>query len=58
MYDIIRVSERIILIKLLVEDAVLKVELLVEDAVLKVLSTYVHQTGLEESTKDAFYDCL
>ena len=47
VYDIKRVSDRIILIKLLVEDAVLT-----------VLSVYAPQTGLEDSTKDAFYDCL
>ena len=46
MYDIKQVSERIILIKLLVEDTVLT-----------ILSVYASQTGLE-STKDAFYDCL
>ena len=47
MYDIKQVSERIILIKLLVEDTVLT-----------ILSVYAPQTRLEESTKDAFYDCL
>ena len=47
VHDIKPASDRIILI-----------ELLVEDAVLTVLSVYVSQTGLEESTKDAFYDCL
>ena len=47
VYDVKQVSDRIILIKLLVEDTVLA-----------VLSAYVHQTGLENSTKDAFYDCL
>ena len=45
--DIKQVSDRIILIKLLVEDAVLT-----------VLSVYAPQTGLEDSTNDAFYDCL
>ena len=46
-YDIKRVSDRIISLKLLVEDDVLT-----------VLSVYAPQTGLEESTKDAFYGCL
>ena len=47
LYDIKRLSDRIMLIKLLVGEAVLK-----------VLSVYAPQTGLEESTKDAFYDSL
>lgn len=47
MYDIKRVSDRTILIKLLVEDVVLT-----------VLSVYVSLTGLGVSTKDALYDCL
>ena len=47
VYDIKRVSDRIMLIKLLVGEAVLM-----------VLSVYAPQTGLEESTKDAFYDSL
>ena len=47
VYDIKQVSDRITLIKLLVEDAVLT-----------ILSVYAPQTGLEESTKDVFYDCL
>ena len=47
VYDIKQVSDRIILIKLLVEDAALT-----------VLSVYASQAGLEDSTKDAFYDCL
>ena len=47
VYDIKRVSDRIMLIKLLVGEAVLT-----------VLSVYAPQTGLEESTKDAFYDSL
>ena len=47
VHDIKPASNRIILI-----------EVLVEDAVLTVLSVYVSQTGLEESTKDAVYDCL
>ena len=47
VYDIKRVSDRSILIKLLVGEAVLT-----------VLSVYAPQTGLEESTKDAFYDSL
>ena len=47
VYDIKQVLDRIIQIKLLVEDVVST-----------VLSVYVPQTGLEESTKDAFYDCL
>ena len=47
VYDIKRVSDRIMLIKLLVREAVLT-----------VLSVYAPQTGLEESTKDAFYDSL
>ena len=47
MYDIKRVSNRIILIKLLVENAAHT-----------VLSVYAPQAGLEESTKDAFYDCM
>ena len=45
VYDIKRVSDRIMLIKLLVGEVVLT-----------VLSVYAPQTGLEESTKDAFYD--
>lgn len=45
VYDIKRVSGRIMLIKLLVGEAVLT-----------VLSAYTPQTGLEESTKDAFYE--
>ena len=48
VYDIKRVSDRIMLIKLLVGEA----------AVFTVLSVYAPQTGLEESTKDAFYDSL
>ena len=47
VHDIKRMSDRIILIKLLVEDALLT-----------VLYVYAPQTGLEESTKDAVYDCL
>ena len=47
VYDIKRVSDRIMLIKLLVGEAVLT-----------VLSVYAPQTGLEESTMDAFYDSL
>ena len=47
VYDIKRVSDRIMLIKLLVGEAVLT-----------VLSVYAPQTGLEESTKDSFYDSL
>ena len=47
VYDTKPMSDRIILTKLLVKDAILT-----------VLSCYVPQTGLEESTKDAFYDCL
>ena len=47
VYDSKRVSDRIMLIKLLVGEAVLT-----------VLSVYAPQTGLEESTKDAFYDSL
>ena len=47
VYDIKRVSDRIMLI-----------ELLVGEVVLTVLSVYAPQTGLEESTKDAFYDSL
>ena len=43
VYDIKQVSDRIILIKLLVEDAALT-----------VLSVYASQAGLEDSTKDAF----
>ena len=35
-----------------------RLKLLVEDTVLTVLSVYVPQTGLEESTKDEFFDCL
>ena len=34
------------------------IKLLVEDAVLTVLSIYAPKTGLEESTKNAFYGCL
>ena len=47
VYDIKRVSDRIMLIKLQLGEAVLR-----------VLSVYASQTGLEESTKDAFYDSL
>ena len=47
VHDIKRMSDRIILIKLLVENALLT-----------VLYVYAPQTGLEESTKDAVYDCL
>ena len=47
VYDIKQVLDRIIQIKLLVEDVVHT-----------VLSVYAHQTGLEESTKDAFHECL
>ena len=47
VYDIKRVSDRIMLSKLLLGEAVLT-----------VLSVYAPQTGLEESTKDAFYDSL
>ena len=47
VYDIKRVSDRIMLIKLLVGEVVLT-----------VLSVYAPQTGLEESTKDAFYNSL
>ena len=47
VYDIKRVSDRIMLIKLLLGKAVLM-----------VLSVYAPQTGLEESTKDAFYNSL
>ena len=47
VYDIKRVSDRIMLIKLLVGEVVLT-----------VLSVYAPQTGLGESTKDAFYDSL
>ena len=53
VYGIKRVSDRI-LIKLLVEDAVFTVL----SAVFTVLSAYAPQTGLEDSTRDAFYDCL
>ena len=34
------------------------IKLLVGEAVLTVLSVYAPQTGLKESTKDAFYDSL
>ena len=34
------------------------IKLILGDAVLTVLSVYASQTGLEESTKDAFYDSL
>ena len=34
------------------------IKLLLGEAVLTVLSAYAPQTGLEESTKDAFYDSL
>ena len=34
------------------------IKLLVGEAVLMVLSVYAPQTGLEESTKDVFYDSL
>ena len=47
VYDIKRVSDRIMMIKLLVGEVVLT-----------VLSVYAPQTGLEESTKDAFYESL
>ena len=53
VYDIKRVSDRIMLIKLLLGEAVLAVL-----SVFAVLSVYAPQTGLEESTKDAFYDSL
>ena len=39
-------------------DRILLIKLLVEDAVLTILSVNVPQTRLEESTKDAFCDCL
>ena len=35
-----------------------RLKLLVEDTVLTALSVYVPQTGLGESTKDEFFDCL
>ena len=47
VYDIKRVSDRIMLIKLLVGESVIT-----------VLSVYAPQTGLEQSVKDAFYDSL
>ena len=47
VYDIKRESARSMLIKLLLGEAVLM-----------VLSVYAPQTGLEESTKDVFYDSL
>ena len=47
VYDIKQVLDRIMLIKLLLGEAVLT-----------VLSVYAPQTGLEESTKDVFYDSL
>ena len=47
VYDIKRVSDRIMLIKLLVGESVIT-----------VLSVYAPQTGLDQSTKDAFYDSL
>ena len=34
------------------------IKLLLGEAILTVLSVYAPQTGLEESTKDAFYDRL
>ena len=47
VYDVKRMSDRIMLIKLLLGEAVLT-----------VLSVYAPQTGFEEATKDAFYDSL
>ena len=47
VYDIKRLSDKIILVKLLVEDAAIT-----------VVSDYAPQTGLEESIKDAFSDYL
>ena len=47
VYDIKRVSDRIVLIKLLICDEILS-----------VLSVYAPQTGLEDSIKDTFYDNL
>ena len=47
VYDIKRVSDRIMLIKLLVGESILT-----------VLSVYAPQTGLTESAKDVFYDSL
>ena len=37
---------------------IIQIKLLVEDIVHTVLSVYAHQTGSEESTKDAFHECL
>ena len=37
---------------------IMLIKLLVGEVVLTVLSVYAPQTGLEESTKDAFYDSL
>ena len=39
-------------------DRIMLIKLLLGEAVLTVLSVYAPQTGLEESTKDAFYDSL
>ena len=47
VYDIKRVSDRIMLIKLLIGESVIT-----------VLPVYAPQTGLEQSTKDVFYDSL
>ena len=47
VYDVKRVSDRIMLIKLLVGETILT-----------VLSVYAPQTGLEESVKDEFYNSL
>ena len=47
VYDIKRVSDRIMLIKLLIGESIVT-----------VLSVYAPQTGLDESAKDAFYDSL
>ena len=47
VYDIKRLSDKIILVKLLLEDAAIT-----------VVSDYAPQTGLEESIKDAISDYL
>ena len=47
VFDVNRVSDRILLFKLLVAETIIT-----------VLSVYARQSGLDQSTKDAFYDDL
>ena len=49
VHDIRRVS---------VSDRIILIKLLVEDAIFTVLFVYAPQTRLEESAKDAFYGCM